>query len=73
MEGTKDTVTDITCIGTVTCVECSPFEYCDSLICFSSYVSSSADQPSHRVTIAKLHPKRVVSVSNIYLAAVVFS
>ena len=60
MDGSKETIIDIDCTGTVTCVECSPFEYCDSLVCYSSKVCSMSVQPTHFITIARLHPKREV-------------
>ncbi|XP_067930591.1 nucleoporin Nup37-like [Watersipora subatra] len=58
MDGDSDRTLDVLYTGTVTCLECSPYSYCDSLMCFASYVSSSAPEPTYRLTIAKLHPKR---------------
>ncbi|KAF6031311.1 NUP37 [Bugula neritina] len=47
----------VPCTGVVSCVQCSPYEHCSSLLCYASHVSTDAGQTTHHIGIAQTHPK----------------
>jgi len=49
----------VPCTGVVSCVQCSPYEHCSSLLCYASHVSTDAGQTTHHIGIAQTHPKEV--------------